>query len=478
MADKQKVNYWKTFLIGCGFLGSMAVWSIYDPYVTTLLDEKLTLSPFIIDLSAGLTKKFPFLLELMKAQLGEEKAKEAGFTLVPLFIGFIMTFDNIFGVIFQPLFGKLSDRTHSRFGKRRPFVFVFAPLSAMLFVLIPRMQTVPALMLCIIAFVFFMSLWRSPVMSLMPDLTPPHLRSEANSVISITGGLGAFFGLMAGKVLSSIYKHTNSNFQVRESVFVLGAVFVIIGTIVLALFVKEKDSRILTGSAESATDLRSKRKKENEKLTMIKLSGDERKSLLFMMASLFFLFIGTNSITTFFALFAIEVLHKQPEEATFMLAGFLGAGLFGAILAGKWGKKYGRKKVIVGGLCSFIVIFIMFVVVTPFTNENQLTNLIWPVLIIGGMSSMFINVNTLPLVWSIGGIEKVGTFTGYYYTATFSGQVAAPILYGVVRVLTGTYMSLFGFCTIAFILALLCVIRVHHGEAIPDEVIKQVANET
>jgi Na+/melibiose symporter-like transporter len=29
-----------------------------------------------------------------------------------------MTFDNVFGVIFQPLFGKLSDRTHSRFGKR------------------------------------------------------------------------------------------------------------------------------------------------------------------------------------------------------------------------------------------------------------------------------------------------------------------------------------------------------------------------
>ncbi len=170
MTEKLKVNYLKTFLIGCGFLGSMVAWSIYDPYVSKLLSEKLTDSDFITQLGANLAAKYPFLLDFTKAQGEDITSAGGGFTLVPLFVGIIMTFDNIFGVIFQPLFGKLSDRTHSRFGKRRPFVFIFAPLSAVLFVFIPRMTTVPALMLCIIAFVFFMSLWRSPVMSLMADL--------------------------------------------------------------------------------------------------------------------------------------------------------------------------------------------------------------------------------------------------------------------------------------------------------------------
>jgi len=467
MSDKQKVHYFKTFLIGCGFLGSMVVWTIYDPYVSTLLNEKLSLSPFIKELSSDLAIRFPFLLDLMKAQLGEEEAKKAGFSLVPLFIGFIMTFDNIFGVIFQPMFGRLSDRTHTRFGKRRPFVFIFAPLSAVLFILIPRMQSIPALMAGIIAFVFMMSLWRSPVMSLMPDLTPPHLRSEANSVISITGGLGALLGLMAGKVLTSVF-HYNSDDQVRRGVFLFGAVFVILGTIVLALFVKEKDSRILAGAGENARDLKAARKREHEKLKGMTLTKPERKSLIFMMCALFFLFIGTNSVTTFFALFAAEILHKKPAEATFMLTAFLGAGLVGAILAGILGKKYGRKKVIVGGLCAFIVMFAAFAI----TKQMWL---IWPALIIGGASSMFINVNTLPLVWSIGGVEKVGTFTGYYYTATFSGQVAAPILYGSVRVLTGTYMSLFAFCAVAFVFSLLCISQVRHGEALPEEAEKQAA---
>lgn len=466
MAEKLKVNYFKTILIGCGFLGSMVVWSIYDPYVSTLLNEKLSLSPFITELSMKLAAKYPFLLELMESQLGEEEAKKAGFSLVPLFIGFIMTFDNIFGVIFQPLFGKLSDRTHTRIGKRKPYVLLFAPISAAIFVLIPRMPSVASLMVCVIFFVFFMSLWRSPVMSLMPDLTPPSLRSEANSAISIMGGLGAFIGLMAGKVLASVFGYDASRSEERPAVFVLGAVMVIFGTLIVALFVKEKDSRLpKTGNTQAGHPAASK-KEAHAKLKGMKLSKAERKSLWFMMAALFFLFIGTNSVTTFFALFAHDVLGKTTAEATFMTGAFLASGLVGAIAAGRLGKKYGRKKVIVGGLCSFILIFSAFAV------TKQLW-LIWPALIIGGASSMFINVNTLPLVWSIGGVEKVGTFTGYYYTATFSGQVAAPILYGTVRVLTGSYMSLFSFCVVAFLFSLLFVLQVKHGEALPDDVLKE-----
>ncbi len=467
MAEIQKVNYLKTFLIGCGFLGSMVAWSIYDPYVSKLLSEKLTDSIFVSTLGANLAARYPFLLDFMKAQGEDITATGGGFTLVPLFVGIVMTFDNIFGVIFQPLFGRLSDRTHTRFGKRRPFVFLFAPLSAAVFILIPRMPTVPTLMLCIIAFVFFMSLWRSPVMSLMPDLTPVHLRSEANSVIAITGGLGAAIALVSGTVLAAIFGFNTAKNEERPAVFILGAVMIIVGTLVVGFFVKEKDSRLQTG-AHTDAEMKASKKKEREKRKAMKLDKPKKKSLLFMMAALFFLFIGTNSVTTFFALFAAEILGKTTAQATFMLGAFLGSGLVGAILAGKWGKKYGRKKVILSGLCSFILIF------TAFAVTKQLW-LIWPALVIGGASAMFINVNTLPLVWSIGGIDQVGTFTGYYYTATFSGQVAAPILYGIVRVLTGTYMSLFGFCVIAFIFALLCITQVHHGEALPEEALQQAA---
>ena len=103
--------------------------------------------------------------------------------------------------------------------------------------------------------------------------------------------------------------------------------------------------------------------------------------------------------------------------------------------------------------------------------------LIYPVLILAGFANMFITVNTLPLVLEIGGIDKVGTFTGYYYTATFSAQIASPIVYGMVAMVSGTYMSLFYYSPIAFVVCVGLLMFVKHGEAIPQEVIDKIEDE-
>lgn len=469
MAEKLKLNTKKTLLIGFGFMATSIAWSIYDPYVSKLLSEKLTDSNFVFQMGQQLAQRFPALLSFMQAQGEDVKTAGGGFTLVPLFVGIIMTFDNIFGVIFQPFFGKLSDRTHSRFGKRRPFIFVGAPVAAVLFVLIPRMQTVPALMAAVILFVFVMSTWRAPVVALMPDLTPPALRSEGNAIINLTGGIGGLIGMFAGTLLCLVFGFNSKLNEERPSVFILGAVVIILGTLVLAFFVKEPDSRLQAQAEYAKTgefDMENAKKKEKEKLKAMKLGKAEKRSLIFMLATLFFLFAGSNSIQTFFALFAAEVLGKTTAQATLMLGIFGLSSLASAIPAGKLGTRYGRKKMITAGLLGFIVMFSAYAV----TRQMWL---MWPALIIGGISNMLITVNTLPLVLEIGGLEKVGTFTGYYYTATFSAQVVAPILYGIVRVLSGTYMSLFVFCPVAFLLSLLCVLQVRHGEAIPDKLVKE-----
>ncbi len=472
MAEKMRLDTKRTLLIGFGFMASSIAWAIYDPYVSKLLSEKLTDSNFIFQMGQHLAERYPSLLAFMQAQGEDVNAVGGGFTLVPLFVGIIMTFDNVFGVIFQPLFGRVSDRTHSRFGKRRPFIFIGAPIAAVLFVLIPRMQSVPSLMIVVILFVFVMSTWRAPVVALMPDLTPPSLRSEGNAIINLTGGIGGLIGMFAGTLLALVLGLNSKLNEERPYVFMLGAVVMILGTLILAFFVKEKDSRLQVSSEYAkngvAFDLEKAKAKEKEKLKKLKLGKAEKRSLIFMLATLFFLFAGANSIQTFFALFAAEVLDKTTAQATLMLGVFGLASLATAIPAGKLGTKYGRKKMILVGLTGFIVMFSLYAI-------TQQMWLMWPALIIGGMSNMFITVNTLPLVLEIGGLEKVGTFTGYYYTATFSAQVAAPILYGIVRVLSGTYMSLFVFCPICFVLSLLCVLQVRHGEAIPEDVIKQAA---
>jgi MFS family permease len=99
------------------------------------------------------------------------------------------------------------------------------------------------------------------------------------------------------------------------------------------------------------------------------------------------------------------------------------------------------------------------------------------VLVLAGFANMAITVNTLPLVLEIGGVERVGTFTGYYYTATFSAQIAAPITYGFFRMFSGSYISLFYFSPIMLALSLVMILFVRHGEAVPEELIKQAQEQ-
>ena len=134
------------------------------------------------------------------------------------------------------------------------------------------------------------------------------------------------------------------------------------------------------------------------------------------------------------------------------------------------GKKLGRKKTILIGLFVFMGVFALYVVTRSMA-------LIWLALIFGGFANMLITVNTLPLVLEIGGVDKVGTFTGYYYTATFSAQIASPIVYGIVRMVSGSYLSLFVYSPIMFALSILLILLVKHGEAIPEELLKKVKEE-
>ena len=604
---KQKLNYKLTILTGFGFMASSIAWAIYDPYVTKILNRLLSSSDFVTNLSAKLNEALPWLANLARAQ-GEDVGFGASITLVPLFIGIIMTFDNIFGVIFQPTFGKLSDRCHSKLGKRRPFIVTGAPISAVLFALIPivalKTNSVVATMVTIILFVFVMSLWRAPVVALMPDLTPPELRSEGNAVINLTGSVGSLIGMVAGTIASFIYvalfgQYTDEA-QTFPIVFIIGSVVMVIGSLVLLFFVKEEDTsikikadknQILDAKAKRAAEKAAK-KAEKEERKKQKLTKAERKSLVFMLFSLFFLFCAANAITTFFSLFAAEILHLKTAKATILMAIFgLCAGA-AAIPAGKLGTKWGRKKTIMAGLCTFLAVFVVFFGVftvmlasdglssgkyvaankvyaniesamndintankkaaekdegltytmldlsgyveylkapgesSPYaevdaslrestngaySHESLITTsreilgkdvadgdyaaamenimgavdgvvkilgvLIFPVLILGGAANMFITVNTLPLVLEIGGLEKVGTFTGYYYTATFSAQIASPIVYGFVAMVSGTYMSLFYYCPIAFLLCMFCILFVKHGEAIPQEIVDKIEEE-
>src|SRR5690606_28486146 len=152
----------KTWLLGFGFFSISLTWALYNAFVPLFL-EKYIASTMVI--------------------------------------GFLMTIDNYFALFLQPWVGNRSDRTNTRFGRRMPYLLIGMPLAAVFMTLIPLHVSLITLVLFMVLMNLSMSLYRSPTVALMPDITPDAQRSKANGIINFMGGIGAVAAFGAGSIL-------------------------------------------------------------------------------------------------------------------------------------------------------------------------------------------------------------------------------------------------------------------------------------
>ena len=400
-----RLNYRRTFLIGFGFFASSIAWSLYNSLVPVMLEQR--------------------------------------FMLASALIGTIMTIDNFFGVIFQPVVGALSDRTHTRIGRRMPWILVGIPLCAIAFLFIPRASTLVGMMSVIIGFNFIMSLWRSPVVALMPDVTPAPLRSKANGIINLMGGVGSIVAFLVGGILSDL----NENLHAP---FIMGSCVMLFALVMLMLFVREPDSRV------GHEDVPQEEKKTHTPIKDWK--PGEKRSLILLLIAIFFWFCGYNAVETFFTLYATNSLGVTVGKATQLLTMFSLSFVAFALPAGILAGRLGRRNIIVIGLIGMAIVFLPMLFI-----QNVL--IVQILLLLGGVFWACININSLPMVVEMATKERIGTFTGYYYFFSFSAAIASPILFGIIRDLTQDYATLFVYSVIAFAAALGCILFVRHGEA-------------
>ena len=455
-----KLHYPHTILTGFGFLASSIAWAIYDPYITKILNHLLNNSATITSWSAKLNAAFPALAEFAAANGEDVTTAAGGITLVPLFIGIIMTFDNIFGVIFQPTFGKLSDNTHSRFGKRRPYVIFGAPISAILFAIIPivaiKVGSLPLTMLFIILFVFVMSLWRAPVVALMPDLTPSDIRSEGNAVINLMGTAGGILVLAIGMAFATS--------SVRNSLMSYTAYFAVIaGIMLVALLI----FRLTVNEPKFVAEMQADSKRfsidngdsDDAPAGSGKLGKAERRSLIFLLLSIVLWFFGYNAVTSKYSVYASNILHKD-YNLTLMLA--QAAAIVAYLPVGIVASKIGRKKTILGGVVMLAVAF----GVAAFLNAESPTMLMNAMFCLAGIGWATINVNSFPMVVEMCSGSDVGRYTGFYYTASMAAQVVTPMFSGFLMDKLGMTV-LFPYAAIFVAGAFVTMLFVRHGDSRP-----------
>ena len=407
---KEKFPYGRTFLIGFGFLGISIVWPMFNSFIP-------------IFLQAGNPE-----FEAQLIETGREIPKVVGFGLGPTLAFFVMTWDNIINVFVQPWAGAKSDKTWNRFGRRKPWIMIGAPIAAVALVMIPFANTVLAIMVYILITNFGMALFRSPTVSWLGDLFPASQRSQANGIINLMGGIGAAVALFGGGILFDKLG--------RAAPFIAGALFMLVALSVALLFVREPE-KLSKPSGEE--DVQSGSVFENLKFVW---QGENRNGFKVLLGILFW-FMGYEALQTGLSSFAVFSLGLTPGQASMMTTLFAGSFILFALPSGLIAANIGRKQAISIGLTGMVLLFCL----GYFIISSILT--LGIILVLGGFCWAMVNVNSLPMVYDYGDESRIGAYTGLYYFSSQSAAVLGPVLSGfVVESLGSNYRYLWLFSAI------------------------------
>jgi MFS family permease len=397
--------YAKTLLLGAGFFGISLIWPIFNNYVPIFLKENFNLSAIAI--------------------------------------GFVMTWDNYLNMFVQPVVGARSDHTYTRIGRRKPWMLVGAPLAAIFFVTVPAMRSVAGIMITILLTNLSMALFRAPTVALLGDLFPSHQRSTANGVINLMGGIGSILAFLVGGVLYSLG---------RIAPFAFGAIVMLAAITLVVLFVREP---VVLGQ---------EKKEEQAEGGLFNRIGEivrspDRSGLLILLAILFW-FVGFNALETWLSSFGKFSLGIDEGRMAILTSGLALMFVLFALPSGLLATRFGRRRVILIGIAGLTLLFLYGLVVT---NQLMLIGFLVP----AGFFWALINVNSLPMVYDIGGNERIGVYTGLYYLASNIAAVAGPQLVGLLIQVSGdNYRLMFVFSALSMALAGVLMARVRGaGEA-------------
>lgn len=439
---QSKLNYKRTFFIGLAFLSICAFWQMYDNIIPLMLQNTFGLGETVT--------------------------------------GILMAMDNVLALVLLPVFGSLSDKVDTPLGKRTPFILGGTVLAVVFMMLLPfadGRQSLGLFVAALFATLLSMGLYRSPAVALMPDLTPNHLRSRANAVINLMGAVGGVYALMMIKLL--VGKDDRPDYA---PLFVSIAALMAVAVGVLLITIRENKLRkeieaaeVESGEAEEIADSAVENSIQMESTGEIQnaqanngdtpgqktaLPREVKRSMIFLLVSIFFWFTAYNAVTTAFSRYTQVVWKMEGGSFADCLMVATVAAIISYIPIGSISAKYGRKKTIMGGVLIMAVCYLAAVFVGTY---HPLVNIAFALIGVGWAA---INVNSYPMIVAMSQGSDIGKFTGTYYTFSMAAQIFTPILSGFLLE-NVSYRTLFPYALVFALAAFLTMTQVRHGDVKP-----------
>ena len=447
-----KLNYKRTFLIGLAFLSICSFWQMYDNIIPLILQNTY--------------------------HLGETMT------------GAVMALDNVLAIFLLPVFGALSDKVHTKLGRRMPFIVAGTILAVIFMMLLPMIDNAEKArwstgesfsnQVIFLAVLFFtlvsMGLYRSPAVALMPDVTPNHLRSRANAVINLMGAVGGVYALIMIKVL--VGKGETPDYL---PLFASIAAVMAIAVGILVITIRENKLREEVEKAEAVNTEKVEEKAiaegveaagEIEAVADMEQSGatgkvkgmpkEVKRSMYFMLASIFLWFTAYNAVTTAFSRYTKVVWKMEGGSFANCLMVATVAAILSYIPIGNISAKIGRKKTIMGGVLLMAACYGSAI----FAREyHPVVNVAFALI---GVAWAAINVNSYPMIVAMSSGSDVGKFTGTYYTFSMAAQILTPVLSGFLLE-NVSYNTLFPYALFFSLMAFLTMTQVRHGDVKPKK---------
>ena len=373
-----------------------------------------------------------------------------------------------------------------------------------------------------------MATFRSPAVALMPDVTPKPLRSQANAIINLCGGVGGAIAFLIYTVV--LFGQRLENYVIIFGSVAGGMLLLLAGFIALVNERKmvakcqeickeyeiddfaegenpeaEKfaEELIAEGDAEYNLDSKpsgdaqqlldadnaqekeqvnaetlefaqqvvenTKKKHQSPKEWWGAKSDLERgrlKSFALILASIFMWFMGYNAVSSNLSIYTTKALNLSAGIASIISGVSMGISAIAFIPVGYMAAKIGRRKSIMIGFGMAVVSFVLiFAAVAPNDNAAIPAVLFALFYLIAGFGLIIANVNTFPMVTELSTAETVGQYTGYYYMATMSAQAITPAIGGAIMDAGGNKF-LFLYSAICIVIAIILMCFVKHGDSI------------
>lgn len=369
-----------------------------------------------------------------------------------------------------------------------------------------------------------MATFRSPAVALMPDVTPKPLRSQANAIINLCGGIGGAIAFLIYTVV--LFGQRLENYVIIFGSVAAGMLLLLAGFLALVNERKmvakcqeickeyeiddfadgenpeaEKFAEELIHEGDAEYNLDSKPDGEVQELvngtakeeiapetldfakqvvenTKIKrqslkelwagksdLEKGRLKSFALILASIFMWFMGYNAVSSNLSIYTTKSLNLSAGVASIISGVSMGISAIAFIPVGYMAAKIGRRKSIMIGFAMAVVSFVLICfAVRPSDNAAIPAVLFALFYLIAGFGLIIANVNTFPMVTELSTAETVGQYTGYYYVATMSAQAITPAIGGAIMDAGGN-QYLFLYSAVCIVIAIVLMLFVKHGDS-------------